>query len=154
LMGLLTGGAAIIHVLDAANPRRINNVLFWGIYSLTFFAGSHFSDFTNGCLVIVMVASATIRGLGGRRPNDSAVAPRKSNVIFVPALLIPAVTLVGVLFLGAVHVGDSVLVDPKQVTQVSLGIATLVSLAAAIALFRPPLLAPIRESTRLFDAVG
>ena len=46
------------------------------------------------------------------------------------------------------------MVDPKQATQISLGLATLAGLAAATIMLRPPLLAPIREARRLMDAVG
>jgi uncharacterized membrane protein len=45
-------------------------------------------------------------------------------------------------------------VDPKQVTLVSLAIATLVALAVAMVMLRPPVLAPVREGRRLLDAVG
>lgn len=163
LMGIITGGAALLHALDSTHPRRLDNVVFWGIYAITFLAGSYLSDFANGCLVIAMVASATIRGLGAARPSNSTAAESakgatrgaaRGNVLFVPALTIPVVTLLGVLFLKDVHIAEQPLVDPRQVTQVSLGIATLVALAVAIALLRPPVLAPIREARRLLDAVG
>jgi uncharacterized membrane protein len=157
LMGIVTGGAALLHAFDAENPRRVNNVLFWGIYSLTFFTGTHLSDFTNGCLVLVMVASATVRGIGAA----TASAPERSdrprnvgNLLFVPTLAIPVVTLLCVLLARYVQIDGTPLVDPKQVTQVGLGIATLVALACTIALLRPPPLAPIREAQRLLDAVG
>jgi uncharacterized membrane protein len=157
LMGVITGGAALLHALDAGNPRRVNNVLFWGIYALSFFAGSHFSDFANGCLVIAMVASATIRELGGASAQSApgaTPASTRGNLLFVPALAIPVVTLLCVIFLKDLHAGGAPLVDAKQVTQVSLGIATLVSLALAMILLRPPALAPMREARRLLDAVG
>ncbi len=157
LMGIITGGAALFHAFDAENPRRVNNVVFWGIYSLMFFTGTHLSDFTNGCLVLVMVVSATVRGIAGTTgsPPTSMARPRNvGNLLFVPALAIPAVTLLCVLFARYVRIGGAPLIDPKQVTQVALGIATLVALACAIALLRPPPLAPIREAKRLLDAVG
>lgn len=166
LMGIVTGGAALLHAFDATNARRVNNVLFWGIYSLTFFTGTHLSDFANGCLVIVMVASVAIRGLSGASPAaasrggepqqaaEAARSARLGNLLFVPALAIPAVTLLCVLFAHDAQIAGRPLVDAKQVTQVALGIATLVALAAAIILLRPPALAPARETRRLLDAVG
>ena len=41
LMGVLTGGIALVNLLDHTMPRRFNNAAFWGIYSMTFFAGSY-----------------------------------------------------------------------------------------------------------------
>lgn len=160
LMGVITGGAAVLHAMDARNPRRVNNVVFWGLYSASFFAGSHLSDFANGCLVIGMVASVAIRGLGGTSPDsqpsgaEAVRAAKVGNLLFVPALAIPAVTLVSVLCAGHVHVGGRPLVDARQITQVSLALATLVALGAALALLRPPASATWRETQRLFDAVG
>ncbi len=45
-------------------------------------------------------------------------------------------------------------VDVKQVTVISLAIATVIALAIGMWMLRPPLLAPIREARRLLDAVG
>jgi uncharacterized membrane protein len=46
------------------------------------------------------------------------------------------------------------LVDPKQLTLISLGIATLVALAVGMLMLRPPPLAPLHEARRLWDSVG
>jgi Predicted membrane protein len=40
LMGVLTLGIAVVNARDAGNPRRFNNAAFWGLYAVTFFAGS------------------------------------------------------------------------------------------------------------------
>ena len=135
-------------------------MLFWGLYSVSFFAGSQLSDFANGCLVIAMVVSVAIRGLGGPSTTspssgaETARAARLGNALFIPALAIPAVTLLSVLFVKYVHIDGRPLVDGREVTQVSLAIATIVALAIALALLRPPPGAPWRETQRLFDAVG
>ncbi len=160
LMGILTGGIAIVNARDATNPQRANNTLFWGIYSVTFLFGSYLSDLANGILVIAMVLAASIRGLGHGRPGTTtsdereASARRWGNLLFVPALTVPAVTLAGTFLFKNVHVHGVALVDPKQVTQISLGVATLVALAFGMAMLRAPILAPIREARRLLDSVG
>jgi uncharacterized membrane protein len=160
LMGLLTGGVALVNAFDGTNPRRVNNTLFWGIYAITFLAGSYISDFASGCLVILMVVSASVRGLGqgangtANSKLQAANSLRRKNLIFLPALLIPAVTLAGSLTLKNAQIFGRALVDPKQVTQVSLGLATLVALAVGMIMLRPPLLAPLREARRLLDSVG
>jgi uncharacterized membrane protein len=160
LMGLLMGGVALQNAFDATNPRRINNTIFWGTYAISFLAGSYLSDFANGCLVIVMVASVAIGGLGqGTAVHTTAgerqaSAERWKNLLFVPALAIPTVTLLGALYLKNAYLFGHALVDPKQVTQISLGLATIVALTVAMVMLRPPPLAPIREARRLLDSVG
>jgi uncharacterized membrane protein len=97
LMGLLTGGIALVNARDDSNPRRWRNTLFWGVYALLFFAGSYFSDLANGLLVLVMVATAAA-GLGqGTREsvtaaNRAASALRHRNRLFVPVLVVPLAT--------------------------------------------------------------
>jgi uncharacterized membrane protein len=160
LAGLMMAGVAIVNARDHTNPRRFNNTAFWGIYSLTFLAGSHLPDIVNGFLVIAMVLVASIRGLGqGRkesatREEREADARKWGNKLFVPALAIPLVTVLGTFIFKKITINGSPLVDPKQVTVISLAIATLVALAVGMTMLRPPLLAPIKEARRLLDAVG
>ncbi|MDQ6689000.1 MAG: DUF979 domain-containing protein [Gemmatimonadota bacterium] len=160
LTGLMMAGVAFVNLRDPTNPRRFNNTAFWGIYSVTFLVGSHLPDLTNGFLVIGMVLVASIRGLGqGRKETSSreereASARRWGNKLFIPALTIPLVTVVGTLAFKRVSVGGSALVDLKQVTVISLAIATLIALGVGVAMLRPPLSAPIGEARRLLDAVG
>jgi uncharacterized membrane protein len=160
LSGLMMAGVAIVNWRDRSNSRRVNNTAFWGIYAITFFAGSCLPDLANGFLVIVMVLVASVRGLGQGKQESStreereASARRWGNKLFIPALAIPFVTVLGtVLFKKLTIYGDPV-VDLKQVTVISLAIATLVALATGMIMLRPPLFAPIREARRLLDAVG
>jgi uncharacterized membrane protein len=160
LMGILTGGVAIVNWGDRSHPRRLNNTAFWGLYALVFLIGSYLPDFASGILVLLMVLVASIRGLGQSAHDTStpvereASARRWRNRLFVPALAVPAVTLAGNFFLKGLSVNGVPLVDPRQVTQISLGLATLVALALAMIMLRPPALAPIREARRLMDSVG
>jgi uncharacterized membrane protein len=160
LMGLMMAGVAIVNLRDPSNPRRFNNTAFWGIYAVTFLIGSHLSDLANGFLMIAMALVASIRGLGqgkkegNTRAEREASAQRWGSKLFIPALAIPLVTVLGTFLFKRVTVGGSPLVDVKQVTVISLAIATLVALAVGTAMLKPPLSAPIREARRLLDAVG
>jgi uncharacterized membrane protein len=160
LSGLMMAGVAIVNARDTTNPRRLNNTAFWGIYAVTFLAGSHLPDVVSGFLVITMVLFASIRGLGqGRkegvtREEQDASARRWGNRLFIPALTIPFVTVLGTFVFKKITVNGSPLVDVKQVTVISLAIATLMALAVGMAMLKPPLLAPIKEARRLLDAVG
>ena len=160
LTGLMMAGVALVNSRDLTNPRRLNNTAFWGIYAITFLVGSGLPDLVNGFLVIGMVLVASIRGLGqGKRESSSreerqVSAQRWGNKLFIPALTIPLVTVLGTFIFKKITVNGSTLVDIKQVTVISLAIATLIALAVGMAMLRPPLSAPIREARRLLDAVG
>ena len=160
LMGLMTAGVSIVNARDPSNPRRLNNTAFWGIYAITFLVGSHLPDLVSGFLVIAMVAVASIRGLGqgqresATREEREASARRWGNKLFIPALAIPVVTVLGTAVFKGLRINGNALVDVKQVTVISLAIATLVALAIGLVMLRPPLSAPIREARRLLDAVG
>jgi uncharacterized membrane protein len=160
LSGLMMAGVALVNLGDSSNPRRANNTAFWGIYAITFLAGTDLPDVVNGFLVISMVLFASIRGLGqgkaaGATPGErTASSEAWGNKLFIPALAIPLVTVLGTLFLKKLTINGSPIVDVKQVTVISLAIATLVALAVGMIMLRPPLLAPIKEGRRLLDAVG
>jgi uncharacterized membrane protein len=160
LMGLMMAGIAIANLRDKTSTKRYNNAAFWGIYAVTFLAGSHLPNFVNGLLVIAMVLIVAIGKLGGAPAEQTTRADREvsaakwGNRLFIPALTIPAVALLGTFTLKGLHVNGVPLVDPKQVTLISLGLATVVALIVGIVMLRPPPAAPIVEARRLMDAVS
>jgi uncharacterized membrane protein len=159
LTGLMAAGVALVNARDATNPRRLNNTAFWGIYAITFLVGSYLSDLVSGFLLIGMVLVASIRGLGQgaqklTRDEEAESARRWGNKLFIPALTIPVLTVLGTFVLKGITVGGVPVVDVRQVTVISLAIATLVALAIGMIMLRPPLLAPVKEARRLLDAIG
>jgi uncharacterized membrane protein len=160
LMGALALGVAIVNLRDASNPKRYNNAAFWGLYGVTFLIGSRLPPFATGCIVIAMVLVASIGKLGqGSRESQTreqreASAARWGNRLFIPALTIPAVTLFCTFALKGAQLRGTMLVDQKQITLISLAIATLAALIVGIVMLRPPVRAPIHEARRLWDAVG
>ncbi len=160
LMGLLTAGVAIATLADRTNTKRINNGLFWGIYSVTFLMGSRLPNFVNGLLVIGMALVAGIGKLGKPDGESTTLAERIEsarrwgNRLFIPALAIPVCTVLGTLTLKKVFINGVALVDAKQVTLVSLAFAIVIALTIGMAMLRPPLSTPIREARRLMDSVG
>jgi len=130
--------------------RRFGNAAFWGLLAASFLAGDRFGDFGNGLLVLALVALA---GLGALRKPDTAGesedGARYGNRLFLPALIIPVTALAGTFLLA-----DSGLIDPKQVTLVSLGLGVILALIVLYAWLRPRPLAALEEGRRLIDAVG
>lgn len=160
LMGIMLAGISIINARDASNPRRYVNAVFWGVYAITFLIGSYLPDVVNGTLVIAMVLVASIGRLGqGNSPTTSrdervASAKRWGNRLYIPVLLVPVCTLLGSTFLKGVTFNGAPLIDPKQLTVISLGVATLIALTVGMAMLRPPVAAPLHEARRLMDSVG
>jgi uncharacterized membrane protein len=159
LAGLMFAAVALQAALDPSNPRRFLSAGFWGLYAVNFLVGSYLPDFANGVLVLAMVALAAI-GLGRGAPKTTTLeqraagAARYGNILFVPALLIPAVTLLGTLFLKSIMIAGRPLIDPAQATLISLGLGVVVALPVAMLLLRPPVLAPIHEARRLVETIG
>ncbi len=159
LVGALTAIVAIASLRDRSNPRRFRNAAFWGAYATNLLLGPHLPDVVNGLLVVVLVVTAA-GGLGRGAPETTTDeerlegAARHGNRLFVPALLVPALTLVGSLLLREVRVGGALLIEPKSVSLVALGFAAVVALASALVLLRQPATAPVREHRRLMDLVG
>ena len=155
LAGAMFAAFSLLSALDRTNGKRFGNAAFWGLIAASFFAGDRFGDFGNGLLVLGLVALAGFGALGrGDPPTTTSEARQQSaeargNRLFLPALVIPAVALLGTLVLK-----NSGLVDPKQVTLVSLGLGVLLALAICYLWLRPPVLAPLQEGRRLMDSVG
>ncbi len=152
LMGLVF---AALSARDKTNPRRFGNAAFWGLLALSFLFGSQMSDLANGIVVLALIA---IGGFGlmhkgaaaTTTPEErSASAAARGNALFLPALAVPLVALVGTLALK-----NSGLVDPKQATLIFLAIGVLFALAVSYAWLEPPLLAPFEEGRRLIDTIG
>ena len=154
--GAVFAAYALLSATDRANPKRWGNAAFWGLLAVSFWAGDLLGDIGNGLLVLglVLIAGFKLMGKGARptttREERQAEAAARGNRLFLPALMIPAVALVGTLAFKQMPQ----LFDTKQVTLVALTLGVLLALAACYAWLRPRPLTPIAEGTRLMDSVG
>ena len=155
LMGALFVVVAALSLRDRANKKRFGNAIFWSLFAASFLFGSHLSDFANGVLVLALVIVGGFNFIGRTAPPTTSPeqrrerAQRYGNGLFYIALIIPLVALIGTLFLKG-----SGLVDPKQVTLISLGIGVVVALVVGYIWMKPPALAPLEEARRLADTIG
>ena len=155
LAGTMFAAFALLSALDRTNGKRFGNAAFWGLLAVSFFAGDSLGDFGNGILVLCLVGLAGFHALGRGDPPTTTEGERidysktLGNKLFLPALIIPATALLGTFFLK-----DSGLIDPAQVTLISLGLGVLLAIAVCFAWLRPPALAPLQEGRRLMDSVG
>jgi uncharacterized membrane protein len=160
LAGVILAITAFMTATDRTNPKRWSTGLFWGLFAIAFLVGEKLPPMWVGVGVIVMAVIAGFGGVGfGQHENLNDRARRESagrlkNKLFIPALAIPLVTVIGAVLLKNIKFGDVFLLDPANSTFVSLGIGSLVALALACWLTRDTPVQAMRESRRLTEALG
>ncbi|MBX3509839.1 MAG: DUF979 domain-containing protein [Hyphomonadaceae bacterium] len=156
--GLFFAALALLSAHDSANPRRFVNATFWGLLAASFLGGRYFGDLGNGVLALGLVAAA-VAGLGQGKPPTTtpeqrrASAERRGNLLFLPALIIPAIALGGTLIVQQTEWGP-LLIQNQHKTLISLVLGVLIAVAVIMLWLKPPLLAPLQEGRRLMDSVG
>jgi len=150
--------------LDRTHRKRWANATFWCLLGLSLCYGSFVPRAPAWLLGIAVIAMALIAGFGLTGGGDvrttteaerTASAARRGNGLFIPALTIPAVTVLVSVGAGRVVVEGRPLFAPQSQTLVGLGVATIVALAVAYALLRPrrPTVA-LSEGRRLLESIG
>lgn len=156
--GLFFAAMALGALTDAGHPKRWGNAAFWGLMALAFLAGDYLPDAINGLIPIAMALLALF-GLTGKAPavpdpDRQARSEKWGERLFIPALITPIVALVGTKTLKYVTLNGQPLVDPKQVTLVSLVAGILLASATALIMFRSRPTTALHEGRRLLDSVG
>jgi uncharacterized membrane protein len=160
LAGVILAITAFMTLTDRSNPKRWSTGAFWGLFAIAFLVGDRLPPVWVGVGVIVMALIAGFGGVGfGQHDTLPDKARRESagrlkNKLFIPALAIPLVTVIGAVLLKNIKFGDVFLLDPANSTFVSLGIGSLVALALACWLTRDTPVQAMRESRRLTEALG
>lgn len=139
---------------DRDHPSPVGTALFWGLLGTLFVFGSHLEPWVSGLLVVILVG---IDGLGKVRPGSHRAVPTAQRVasaerlgllLFVPVLLIPALTFTAVkIFKGPGYVQNDVL-------YLSLGASSILAGVVALAFTRSDPIWLGREGRRLADAIG
>jgi uncharacterized membrane protein len=160
LVGLVLLITAGMILSDREHPRRFASGGFWLVYAVIFLVGDRLPPALVGALVIVM---ALIAGGGGvlagaaRTLSEGArraSAARLGNALFVPALTIPAITVLGTLGAKYLTLGGTPLLDPKNVTLVAFGVGCIVAAVLACLLTRDTPAQSVQEARRLTEALG
>jgi uncharacterized membrane protein len=156
--GFFFAALAVLSVLDRENAKRLRNGAFYTLLAASFWAGNLIGDLGNGLLALGLVVIAVL-GLGQGKPPTTtqderrASAERRGNLLFLPALIIPAVALAGTLLVQYTEWGPS-LIASKDKTLISLVLGVLIAIGVLMLWLRPPLSAPLQEGRRLMDSVG
>jgi len=160
LVGAMFAAVALLSARDRENPRRWGNAAFWGLVAVSFLAGGRIGGFANGLLVIALALIAGLGGLGQGAPATTSPAEREASAqrlgdrLFLPTLIVPAVSVIGSLTLKSLTLGGHALVAAKDATVVSLALGVIAALAVALPMLKAPLAAPLQEGRKLMDTVG
>jgi uncharacterized membrane protein len=161
LLGLYFAALAWRGVRDDGNPRRYTTAAFWAILALLLFAAERMPVRMVGVCVIALVLLAGLGGLrmGRYRQSTNEEKHRESqrlgNRLFWPALLIPAITLLGTLSLKHLSFAGKPLFDnANTITLTSLTIASALALVVACRMTRETPWGAVEQSRRLVDAIG
>jgi len=181
LAGIILLVVAILSWRDSANLRRFTTGLFWALYGLVFLvgdwttqlmsslmgsdaAGTRMLHIIIGGIVVVM---ALIAGLGGVRlgryhqrsdEEKQGSALRLRNKLFLPALAIPIVTVVGVLAFNNIPGLQDAVFGPGNhatlVTLFSMMVGCVIGWLVALKLTHEKPVQSMQETRRLLDSIG
>lgn len=168
LIGAIFIGVAVLIVGDHEHPKRLGNAAFWGLLGISFFYGTFVVAGTApawllGIIVLVMVVLAGFGFTGIKSSTARTTSPaereqyalRFGNRLFIPALIIPAVTVIIAIVGPKITVGGKPLLVEGTATLSGLGVGALLAVAVGMLILRPPSVAtPLREGGRLLEAIG
>lgn len=168
LIGIIVMILVVMTLRDRGNPKRFTTALFWFLFGAIFLFGDLMVDTLGKSLAYriigaSVIAIALLAGCGlvgkGRYPMSTdaqreASASSIKNWLFLPALLIPVITVLCTLFMKNVSIGNVYLLDQKQLTLASLCVASVAAILAGWWLTKGSPLQAIGQSRRIVDTVG
>lgn len=153
---------------DKGNPKRLTTALFWFLFGTVFLfsdllvvsLGKPLAYRIIGVVVILisLIAGCGLLSIGTYKQRSAeqrqASANQIGNWIFLPAVLIPIVTVLCTVLLKGVSIGGLYLLDQKQLTLAALCVGCICAILAGWKLTGGTPLHAVRESRRLLDAIG
>lgn len=165
LIGFVVMLLVVMTLRDRANPKRFTTALFWFLFGGIFLFGDlmvqelgrslAYRIIGGAVIVIALLAGFGLVGKGqykmASEPERIASSNRLKNWLFLPALMIPVVTVIGTLFLKGVSIGGVYLLDQKQLTLAALCVACVAAILTGWWLTKGTPLHAVRQSRRLVD---
>ncbi|RTP94351.1 DUF979 domain-containing protein [Enterobacter asburiae] len=162
LIGFVVMLLVVMTLRDRANPKRFTTALFWFLFGGIFLFGDlmvqelgkslAYRIVGGGVIAIALLAGFGLVGKGHYKMSTEgerlASSNRLKNWLFLPALMIPVVTVIGTLFLKGVSVGGVFLLDQKQLTLAALCVACVAAILTGWWLTKGTPLHAIRQSRR------
>lgn len=160
LCGLVLAALAALIAADGTHPHRWGSAVFWGLLAVTIGAGKWLAPAAVGYMVLGLTALIATKRVGV--PRFAAVEPavlasraaQLGNRLLWPVLLVPAVAVVGGLTLGGIGWGEVTLVNPKQVTQIALGLGCVAGVVLSLRVTGESPRAAAHEGGRLLQLLG
>ncbi|MDR0807010.1 MAG: DUF979 domain-containing protein [Enterobacteriaceae bacterium] len=178
--GIILLLVAVMSFRDQANPRRVTTGLFWGLYGMVFLVGnwtntllSSWTDSQNAVRIlnisvgVIVVIMALIAGFGGVRLGSyhqrsdeqrKQSAVRLGNRLFLPALAIPLVTVIGVLMFNYIPGLQQIMFGEGKhstlVTLFSMMVGCVAGWLIALRMTHEKPAQSVQEARRLLDAIG
>jgi len=158
---------AAVSNLRRAERGSINNAAFWALLGSITLVADWLPAIVTGAAIVAAAAIAASGRMRGSRTADAATPIAASfsasvtgagspfgNRIFIPALLIPAITVTAVLAFKAAERAGNPMATAQHATLLALALACVAATLGACAMTREPAPAPLREGSRLLDAIG
>ena len=148
--------------------RRYVHAMFWALLALLFAGGETVlvatkagdalpSQIAGVCVIaLALLAPRMRREHIAEAPIEQrrASAERLGHRLFFPALLIPLVTVLVVLFGESIHIGSTPMLGAGSVTLVGLALASVLATLTALAVTRQKPVMAVAEGRRLLDTMG
>jgi uncharacterized membrane protein len=166
VIGATLVGAVVLNLRD----RRWLQAAFWAILAALYLVGDQIlaankagTQWPAQVMGAGMIALALLAWrIRARKVVDDpeqarareASAARLGNLLFLPALAIPGITLVLVLGARIDALRITAWIDPKQLPLIALGLAATLAMVLGIALTRARPVHGLTEGRRLLDSIG
>ena len=168
LIGFIVMLLVVMTLRDKGNPKRYTTALFWFLFGATFLFGDLMVDqlgksmayrIIGGTVILISLIAGTGMLSTGRYPTSSDQdrvrdSKRFGNWLFVPAVLIPVITVLCTVTLKGVSIGGVFLLEQKQLTLAALCVACICALLAGWKLTGGSPLQAVSQSRRLVDSIG
>ncbi|WP_440053106.1 DUF979 domain-containing protein [Pseudoalteromonas sp. T1lg65] len=168
LIGLVVFIIVVRTLQDQNHPKRLTTALFWSLFGSVFLFGDLSislvgESWTYRWIGVSVVLLAILAGAGRvamgsydcpSEEQKDADAKRFGNSLFIPAVMIPVVTVVCTLLLKDVAIADWYLFDQSHVTLSALTLACMVALLVSWKLTKGSPKRAISDSRRLVDSIG
>ena len=140
LCGMYLAYIALQTLRDRQHSKRWSTAAFWALLAVAFAFGDVIAPMAMGVMVLGIAGLAGFGGIGSGNYQNASAAQRETkaallgNRLFLPALLIPFITLIGVLILKHIDIGGTPLISSQQTTVICLGLACLGAFSVALVL--------------------
>jgi uncharacterized membrane protein len=160
IIGLVLATTSVRAALDRTRARPYAASAFWGLLALVFIAADWMPPMLVGAIVLALALIAGSGGVVRPKSPETDLARSEANSkrigasIFVPALMIPILTVLLVFAFKALERDGEPMFDANSATMISLAVACVISLAIACVLVRRGPQHGVTAASDLVEAIG